>query len=165
MFFSHENFFPDWGQDMGKIISSTQKENILHFIRSNFGKISQREIARKLNIGKTTVNRWLEELGLKFKKHTVNEHFFDELNENSAYLLGYIYADGNIAWNPEKGYQALTITAAAKDKDHLERIRGLLSSTKPLLFSQKTNSYRLVANNKNLCKRLMMLGVFPRKFK
>lgn len=164
MSFLSENFPPKYEcKSMGKMISFNQKRIWLPFIKNNLGKISQREIARRLNIGKTTVNRWAEELGFKHKKHTVNENFFANLNEHSAYVLGLIYADGNIAWNPKKGYQSLTITASAKDKDHLERIRKLLFSTKPLLFSQKTNSYRLIVNNKKLCLRLMELGVAPRK--
>jgi hypothetical protein len=160
----NESFFPtlrDW--NMGKTISTNQKRTSLPFIKNSLGKISQREIARRLNIGKTTVNRWANELGFKHKKHTVNCRFFDQFNEYSTYILGLIYADGNIAWNPSKGYQALTITAAAKDKHHLENIRKLLSSTKPLLFSEKTNSYRLIANSKKLCLKLMGLGVTPKK--
>jgi hypothetical protein len=160
----NESFFPTLGDwNMGKIISNNQKRISLPFIKNSLGKISQREIARRLNIGKTTVNRWANELGFKHKKHTVNDQFFDKFNEYSTYTLGLIYADGNIAWNPSKGYQALTITAAAKDKNHLENIRKLLSSTKPLLFSEKTNSYRLIANSKKLCLKLMKLGVTPKK--
>ena len=159
-----ENFFPEIkSHNMGKIITPEKKRTSLDFIKSSFGKISQREIARRLNIGKTSINRWSRELGLKHKKHTVNESFFDVFDEKSTYLLGLIYADGNIAWNPKKGYQTLTITASAKDKDHLERIRELLSSTKPLLYSSKTNSYRLIANSKKLCLKLMKLGVIPKK--
>ncbi len=148
---------------MGIIIIPKRKEKLLPFIKSNFSKISQREIARKLGIGKTTINRWSKELGYNHKKHTVNEKFFDEFTEESVYLLGFIYADGNISWNPKKGYQSLTITASAKDKEHLERIRKLLSSTKLLLYSVKTNSYRLIVSNKKLCLRLMELGVMPKK--
>ena len=105
---------------MGIIISESQKKEHLNFIRSNFDKVSQREISRRLNIGKTTVNRWSSEIGLRFKKHTVNEKFFDELNENSSYILGLIFADGNISWNPERGYYTMTITASAKDKDQID---------------------------------------------
>jgi hypothetical protein len=149
--------------DMGKIIEPDRKRELLPYIRNNLGKISQREIGKQLGIGKTSINRWSAELGFKHKKNTVNEEFFDEFNEYSSYLLGFIYADGNIAWNPKKGYQTLTITAAAKDKDHLERMRRLLSSSKPLLYSKKTNSYRLIANSKKLALKLMSLGVIPRK--
>ena len=148
---------------MGAIIHPNRKIEYLQIIKSDLSRISQRAIARKLKIGKTTVNRWSKELGFKFKKNRVNEKFFDVFNEESAYILGLIFADGNIAWNPKKGYQTLTITAAEKDKDHLENLRNILSSTKPLLYAKKTKSYRLIVNNKKICKRLMKLGLTPRK--
>jgi len=164
MFFFNQIFFTQYNElNMGKIIPSIEKEKYLPFIKDYFGKISQRKIARRRNVGKTTINTWTAELGFKHVKHTVNDRFFDLLTEDVAYLLGFIYADGNISWNPQKGYYCLTITAAAKDKEHLEKMRAMLSSTKPLLFSSKTNSYRLIVNNKYLCERLMMLGVLPRK--
>jgi hypothetical protein len=164
MSFHNETFSPNfWAMNMGKTISTNKKKEILPFIKSHLGKVSQREIANQLNIGRTTINRWAKELGFKHKRHIVNEKFFNEFNENSSYILGLIYADGNVAWNPKKGYRALTITASAKDKDHLENIRKLLFSTKPLLYSMKTNSYRLIANSKVLCLKLMGLGVVPRK--
>jgi len=148
---------------MGKIISPEKKKEILPFIKSNFDKISQREIARRLGIGKTTVNKWSKELGLYFKKHTIDKTFFDKWCEQSSYILGFILADGCISWNPEKGYYSLTITASEKDKEHLEKIRNILSSTKPLSYSSKTNSYRLIANSKVLCQKLMQIGILPRK--
>lgn len=144
-------------------ISNIQKSEYLPFIKENFGVLSEREIARRLRLGKTTVNRWSRELGLVPVKHIVNEVFFDNLDEKLAYLLGYIYADGNIAWDTKKGYYSMTITASEKDKGHLERLRSLMSSTKPLLYSAKTKSYRLIVNNKELCKKLMEYGLTPKK--
>lgn len=148
---------------MANKIPITQKTEYLPYIRENFSKLSQREIARRLNLGKTTVNRWSREIGLEFKKHTANEEFFDSLNEKSSYLLGLIFADGNIAWDTEKGYYSVIITASEKDKAHLEKLRLMISSTKPLLYSPKTKSYRLVVNSKRLCKKLMEYGLTPRK--
>ena len=148
---------------MGAIIDYKEKQMLLPKIKSDFGKVSQREMARKFRIGKTTVNRWCKESGLLYKKYTVNEKFFDRLNEDSAYTLGYIFTDGNVSWNPKKSYWALTITASEKDKDHLEKIRKLISNTKPLLYSKDTKSYRLNISNKVLCKKLMRLGVVPKK--
>lgn len=149
---------------MGAIIQPKQKKNMIKYIKSNLNKYSQREIARQLNIGKTTVNRWcVEELNFKPTKHTVNENFFDELNELSSYILGFIFADGGISWNPKKHYWSLTITSSAKDKEHIEKIRKLMKSTKPLLYAKSTNSYRLIITNKILCQKLMELGVIPRK--
>ena len=148
---------------MGAIISKNKKIEHIKYIKSNFNKYSQREIARQLKIGKTTINRWSSEAGLKFKKHTVNESFFDELNEKSAYILGFIFADGNVAWDTEKGYYSMTITAAEKDKDHLEKIRTIISSSKPLLYASGTKSYRLIVNSKKICRKLISFGVVPRK--
>ena len=116
--FSNQIFLPIHQDDMIKKISIDEKKVCLDFIKQNFGKIPQRKMARELGIGKTTVNTWSAQMGLKHKKHTVNEIFFDAFDEKMAYILGFIYADGNIAWNPKKGYQSLTITAAAKDKNH-----------------------------------------------
>ena len=162
--FFEELLLPKFNQDtMANKISIIKKREFLPFIKDNFDRLSQREISRRLSIGKTTVNRWSKELGFNHQKHTVNECFFDKLNEESSYLLGYVYADGNIHWNPNKSYWALTITASAKDKSHLERLRNLLSSKKPLLYSPKTNSYRLIANSKKLCQKLMKFGIIPRK--
>lgn len=148
---------------MGAIIPEQRKQEAIQFIRENNGKISQREMARRLGIGKTSINRWCTELGFHPVKFKVNENFFHTWNESSAYILGFIFADGNIAWNPKKSYRTLTITASEKDANHLERIRNLLSSTKPLIYSPKTKSYRLTVANKKICKKLMSLGVIPRK--
>lgn len=139
------------------------KEEFLPYIKTNFEKMSQREMARRLQIGKTSVNRWSKEMGLYARKNTVNDGFFNMWTFDMAYILGYIFADGNVAWKPEKSYRALTITAAAKDVNHLEKIRIILESTKNLLYSDSTNSYRLIVNSKKLCEDLMKLGVIPRK--
>lgn len=148
---------------MGATINSDLKEKMLPFIKSNFGEISEREMARRLGIGKTSVNRWRTELGLSIKKNTVNDDFFKTWTPEMAYILGYIFADGNINWKPEKSYRTLTITASEKDKSHLEEVRELLESTKELLYSERTKSYRLIVNSKIICKDLMKLGMIPRK--
>lgn len=139
------------------------KEYCRQSIKANFGQSSQREIARKLSIGKTTVNRWAKNLGLFFRKHTANEKYFNSWSFEMAYMLGYIFADGNVAWNTTKGYYSLTVTASQKDKDHLERTRLMMASTKPLLYGKSTQSYRLIVNSKKICKRLIGLGVTPKK--
>ena len=139
------------------------KQYARNFIIDNFGRISQRKIAKILGIGKTTVNKWSATLGYKFKKHTSNEKYFHRWSNEMAYMFGFICADGNIAWNEAKGYYTLTITASAKDKDHLEKMKKILKSTKPLLYAESTKSYRLVVNSKTMCRKLMDLGVLPKK--
>ncbi len=149
--------------NMGAIISQEKKNAMTPFLKSNLGIISQREISRRLGIGKTTVNRWSTEMGFEHVKYTANEDFFNEWNEEMSYILGYVFADGNVSWNPEKSYHSMTITASEKDHEHLEKIRGILSSTKPLTRSEKTRSHRLIVNSRQMCKKLMSIGVLPRK--
>lgn len=151
---------------LNKLVSEDSlktKEECLLFIQENFGYMSLREMARKLPFGRTSICRWAKELGLFTLKNTVNENYFSVWNSNMAYIFGFIFADGNVSWDIEKSRRALTITSAAKDKDHLEKMRLILESTKPLLYSNSTNSYRLIVNNKKICEDLMSLGVVPRK--
>jgi len=143
--------------------SLRNKEECLLFIQENFGRMSLREMARKLPFGRTSICKWAKELGLFTLKNIVNEDYFTVWNSDMAYILGFIFADGNIAWDLEKSYRALTITAAEKDKAHLEKMRVILESTKPLLHSNSTNSNRLIVNSVKMCKDLMSLGVIPRK--
>jgi len=161
----HPVYLCDNGKEyhMGAILSDDVKKNHLPFIKSNIGKMSQREIARRLNIGKTTVNRWSSEIGFSPIKHTVNEDFFKHWSDDMAYILGYVATDGNINWNPAKSYRALTITACEKDSGHLECVRKLIKSTKPLLYSNKTKSYRLIANSEKICGDLMGFGITNNK--
>lgn len=144
----------------------SKKEFYLKYIKENFGEISQREMARRLNIGKTTVNNLCKNsLRLNVARPSVNTNFFKKWSPEMSYILGFIAADGNIHWdpNPPKCYWCLTITAAEKDKEHLEKIRKIMRSTKELLYSPSTKSYRLIVNNKILCCDLMKLGIKPRK--
>jgi hypothetical protein len=149
--------------DMGRTIAPDVKSGLLPKLRSNFGRISQREAARLFGLGHTTVNRWYNEMGLKYEKFTCDESFFDNWTEESAYVLGYIFADGNVQCDPIESRWGLTITASEKDVAHLERVRQLLKITKSLLYAAKTRSYRLNIANRTLAKKLVKLGVVPRK--
>lgn len=149
---------------MGAIIKKEKKRELLSFVKKNMHKMSQRKIAKKLGIGKTTINRWcINDLNFKPKKYSVDEFFFDKLGESSSYILGFVFADGNVSWNPKKSYWALTITSSIKDKCHLENIRRIMGITKPLSYSKDKKSCRINISNKLLCKKLIKYGVIPNK--
>jgi hypothetical protein len=148
---------------VGELITPEKKKALKPILQANFGKISQREVARRLGLGKTTVNGWNAEMGLRHEKISCNELFFDSWTEDSGYVLGYIYADGNTQNNPGRSRWALTITASEKDVDHLDRVRQLLQVTKPLLYSAKTRSCRMIISNRALVEKLIGIGVNPRK--
>ena len=132
-------------------------------MRASFGILSQRDMARRLGLGRTTVKRWTAEMGLRYRKFTCNESFFDTWTEESAYTLGYVFTDGNVQYDTRASRWGLTITAAQKDESHLEKIRQLMRITKPLTYSAKTRSYRMTIASRVLAEKLVEKGVVPRK--
>jgi len=120
---------------MGIIISKNKKRECLSFIKSNFNKISQRQMAKILGLGKTSVNRWSKELDLKFKKHTVNEKLKLGLTPKKSLTLdfptipksflkdfvrGVIDGDGNVRYLSRKRSPYFEITVASGSKKFCE---------------------------------------------
>jgi len=96
-------------------------------------------------------------------KHSHNEDYFNEpLEENRAYWLGFIMADGCVK-TPPKRSPVLAIKLAAKDKGHLEKFRTAIKATNPLYFCQATNGYSLEISSLKLSKGLAKFNVTPRK--
>ena len=66
--------------------------------------ISVQEIASKLNIGHSTLTKYLSErkllrrVGQSSRQYTVNDNFFETIDtEQKAYWLGVLYADGRVS--------------------------------------------------------------------
>lgn len=90
------------------------------------------------------------------KKHEIDETFFKNLNENSAYVLGWIASDGHIQFIPKKKY---SIRLELKDLDILEKIRELMKSTHPITKREDRGTYVFVVNSKELVRQLFDLGL------
>lgn len=54
------------------------------------------------------------------RKYNFNEHFFDGLNEQSSYWLGFLYADGYVRMKDGKSGE-LKIKLKDTDKSHIEK--------------------------------------------
>jgi hypothetical protein len=89
-------------------------------------------------------------------KYYTNHDYFEHLTEESAYWLGFIYADGCI--KPE--HNALVVEVQLGDKDHLLRLQSAIGGS----FKQyKRPSVILQVNSKKMYKDLLHWGVTPRK--
>ncbi len=96
----------------------------------------------------------------------INKKFFRKWSRDMAYILGFLFADGNIictqrgAW-----FWSLQIT----DKSIIERIKKTINSShKIYLKTRKDNQkqlYRLQIGSKEMCADLMLLGLIPKKSK
>lgn len=94
------------------------------------------------------------------KKYTLNENFFDELNEDSCYFLGWLLTDGHIQYIPNKKY---SIRFELSDLEAVETLKELIGAdNKVTIRDDKVNNlYLIVFNSKKLIKKLLDLGIKP----
>ena len=90
------------------------------------------------------------------RKPIIND-FFSEWNSNMAYVLGFWWADGNIA-RPVPNYR---VEFVSKDKEHLELIAKTIGIDTPLSF--RYGGYRLVFGRKQVWEDIQKHGGIPAK--
>lgn len=93
---------------------------------SNFNNRKWRDIqyqACKLKLRKPRI---------KNSKPCVDDFFFSEWNEKSAYLLGYLEADGYFAFKGNRSIQ-ITFCTSPKDELYLQELANLIKYKKKLL--------------------------------
>lgn len=134
------------------------------------------DISENLNISKSKVYRILLKNNINTKRNSsnykeklydyeVDDTFFEKINtEEKAYILGFLYADGNLHKN---GYH-VKLKLQERDKYILEKMNKTLKSNKPLYFHKKTkethqHAYSIVLSNKKMYNDLMNLGLYPNK--
>src|ERR1041385_5280356 len=89
---------------------------------------------------------------------------FYPLNPDTAYLLGYYCADGNVTIN-KNGSCYLEFTST--DKEHLEAIKARFGLTQTIGLRRGTGEendrYRIQIGSKSLVAELIKLGLGQRK--
>lgn len=145
--------------------------NAMNFYQNN--EISIVECSKKYNIGATTLTRYLNKNNIKIKKnngkiYSYNENYFEVIdNEEKAYWLGFIAADGSIV---NKG-NTLEISLSSKDRKHLEKfvqaINGDLNQIKDYNKTAGNGKVyytsRVTVNSIKLCSDLNKVGIYPNK--
>lgn len=104
---------------------------------------------------------YTKDMGIKYK---VNESFFNIWSPTMAYVLGFIYADGNIHPSARGKYLVITST----DKKIIYKIKKWLNSEHKITTSRSAwpNSriqYIIKVGNKFIYNALLKLGVYPNK--
>lgn len=97
-----------------------------------------------------------------YKKY--NKDFFKKWSPNMAYILGFLYADGNII-KTKRGTHFVALQI--KDKEILYKIRKVLDSNHKIGIKKKSKSitYRLQIGSKELFDDLSLVGLSPNKTK
>lgn len=137
-------------------------------------KMGIKKICKKLNVDYGSVKRALNKKGIKLrslsesqKKYTLNRNYFDVIDtQNKAYILGLLYADGNVG----KDNYVIQICLQEEDKHILEQIKNELNSNRPLYFKETNNknnswknTYSLILNDEHMHQSLINKGVVPQK--
>lgn len=107
----------------------------------------------------------LEHMNNKMKKYTVNDRYFKELNEDSAYWLGVMYADGNVSEN-HKGTTGRVILSST-DKEWVENFSKVISYSGPVREEIhkkfKKSIWKVTIDSRALFEDLVKNGCVPKK--
>lgn len=95
----------------------------------------------------------------KSNKAKINNTIFESLNNESAYWLGFIYADSYIE---EKTY-SFSIELGAKDIEHLKKLASFLGYNKDIKYREDRNTYYIRFSDKILIRSLMKYGLTQKK--
>lgn len=135
------------------------------FIRNN-EIISNKDIAKRLNVSRAMLQLAFKKLGLKgrngsfYNKAAINNNYFNKINSvDRAYFLGFLYADGNL----RKNRPTIQFGLWDKDKYILEIFKEYLE-TNYKLYKDK-NSFRLIITDDTMYNDLIKLGCMPKKSK
>lgn len=123
------------------------EKDVLSLVASG-EKLNVRGLGEKVGCSRYTVYKILRKHKVSpviNRQYTINEAVFDELTPATAWLLGFIFADGGIART------SLKIHIRDKDVDVLEKSRELFGSDTPIkkTYSKKDKTYfvtLLIAN-------------------
>jgi len=135
------------------------------------GKYTFTSLANRYGISPTAMKGLLNRrgyvarpVGELTRKYVLNEAYFDEIRDNQAYMLGFLWADGY--HNVKRTVVVLSL--ADKDREILEAFSKELGTDKPLQFVRYknrrwSNQYRLNICSKRISQRLLSLGLTQAK--
>ena len=129
-----------------KQISNNDKEQIIKL--RNQG-LSIKNISNQLNLTEYIINKVVKEFCPNAKaikqvnrsnsdavKYELNTNYFNELNPESAYWLGFIFADGSLQKH------RLTIRLASKDIEHLNKFKKCLNFNGNIVEKTNNTNYK-----------------------
>lgn len=127
------------------------------------------DIAKETNVNFGTIKYWEKKLNVNIPRHygakrknCFNLNFFSNIdNEDKAYILGFIMADGWINSNN----RSLHIRIKADDAELLKKISEVLNNSTPLKSKKNGTQVELILCSEKLVKDLNKLGVTYNKTK
>ncbi len=154
-------------------------ESIANKMVSDYGKrATVEQLVSRYGYGGAVVRRTLVSRNVRMrtfgehcKKHTLNEQYFDVIDSyEKAYILGFIYADGNV-YRTKPDTLTFQIKLQIRDRSVVELMRKAFESSHPIFtFKSKTSLSKKVSKivglticNKRFCQGLIRAGSVPCK--
>lgn len=160
-----------WGREK-RIVSELSKERLeeLYCVQ----KMSMGDIAELIGCSRPYVLMLLRKYALPIRTksaaraqakkngknvgfYAINEHFFKNHTPEMAYVLGFIYSDGNL----NNGLNYFSISQ--KEPEILYKITDLMLSKHPVARKKQQELYLLTIGNVVMIKDLCALGLTPNK--
>lgn len=138
------------------------------------GGMSLTKIGKKLSIDRKALARLLKNNGVESRKgfsyarrYNLNQHYFDIIDtEEKAYILGFIYADGNNLFRTNR----VSIHLSKTDEEILKKMSHIFFGEEILKYNTRTNKdgkvfeyVRLQMHSEHMSQRLATLGVVEAK--
>lgn len=130
--------------------------------------LSFKDLLDYLNVSERALSRVLKEAGINTKRinrYRVNEEFFQTIdNQEKAYILGLLYADGYVGDNHFNN-----IVLGMKDKDIIYKVANLLEYDGEIRLGNKGGfknsgvNYILSISSEKMASDLRRLGLYPNK--
>jgi len=132
--------------------------------------LTQKNISIRLNIGISTVRRYMKKLGLKSnnigtRNYKLNEDIFDIIdNEYKAYWLGFLLADGCLA-KSAKTFRAIRLSIQDRDLSHLKKFAEFVNYKGKIHRDYRKGHARVavIFNSVKMSKSLISKGWFEYK--
>ena len=103
--------------------------------------LSEEKVGQKVNLCRKTVRNILKSNNItiknnsEYRKYSINENYFDNIDSpNKAYILGLLYADGNVGLNN----YIIQLALQSRDIDILNKIKEELNIDCVLYFDERS---------------------------
>ena len=147
-----------------KTITEELKQEIVKYYLSQ--PMSLKEVEDKYNLSHPTISKILKDIPkytrAKLNNPGLNERFFNQLNQDSAYYLGLIIADGNVFKDATGRQASISITLNEEDEYLLTSFKELLNANTSISHDGRGTSQFAVRSD-IMAKDLSQYGVIPRK--
>lgn len=131
--------------------------------------ISARQISFEYDIADVTIisllkrnNIFIRNRSNSRRTNQIKENVFDEINEESAYWIGFILSDGNIYY-PKNRSKQLNFGLKESDWEHLEKFKKFIGSNKQLYYNNKAVFLSIYSDK--IVTKLEEYGLTQRKSK